>query len=444
MNRDGFSGAAVTMAEEHRRDRSNMNNLKVVLISAAVCVLAASGVCFSDTFTNRQTNEKLHGYITARLPGSAQSARQDSSSPKSAEAENGPTSVFTQEKGLLKLNLNEWEMVRDRSGRNNKVIVLAVDDEIMYEIETDAFEKAIADSSQEGPLFILVEIDTPGGRIDLAHRMCTAITQDTDCDVFAFIKGGQYGGAISAGAAVALSCSKIYMANNTVIGAATLVTMPKDKQDYENTRKKNYGEVVDEKLSSVWRAYLASLAQQNNRPGLLARAMVDRDIAVIEVNQAGKRLFIEPVNKRPEQQVVRTWNKAGSLVTLTAQEAVECTIADGLAGSREQLLQQLQAGDVNVVTDKKIANARKELQIAKRRMDEIVKSLDLKIKQSKYPQPAPKVLSILQGARSDFENLKTLAKKYPDLDMDVKDIEKVLNSIQADYENTSRETRSRK
>jgi membrane-bound ClpP family serine protease len=420
-----------------------MKKLKTAVILTPALVVLFAGVCLADTFTNRQTNEKLHGYITARLPGSAQSSRQDSNSTKTAEAENGLTSVFTQEKGLLKLNPKEWEIKRDNLGRNNKVIVVPVDDAIIYEIETDAFEKSIADSSDEGPLFILVEIDTPGGRVDLAHRMCTAITQNADCNVIAFVKGGQYGGAISAGAAVALACNKIYMTDNTVIGAATLVTMPKNKQDYENTRKKNYGEVVDEKMSSVWRAYLASLAQQNGRPGLLARAMVDRDIAVVEVNQAGKRLFIEPVNKRPEQQVVRTWNKAGSLVTLTAQEAVECTIADGLVGSREQLLQQLQAGDANVVTDKKIAFARKDLQIAKRRMDEIVKSLDLKIKQSKYPQPAPKILGILQGARSDFENLKTLAKKYPDLDMDVKDIEKVLNSIQADYENTSRETKRR-
>ena len=125
---------------------------------------------------------------------------------------------------------------RDNLGRNNKVIVVPVDDAIMNEIETDAFEKAIADSSQEGPLLILVEIDTPGGRVDLAQRMCTAITKDADCNVIAFIKGGKYGGAISAGAAVALSCNKIYMANNTVIGAATLVTMPKNKTRFKDQR----------------------------------------------------------------------------------------------------------------------------------------------------------------------------------------------------------------
>jgi len=417
-----------------------MKNLRTVVTLTSALIVLFAGVCLADTFTNSQTSEKLHGYITARLPGSAPALRRDENSPKSTEAENGPTSVFTQEKGLLKLNLNEWEVARDRSGRNNKVIVLPVDDAIMHEIETDAFEKAIADSSDEGPLFILVEIDTPGGRVDFAQRMCAAITKNADCNVIAFVKGGKYGGAISAGAAVALSCNKIYMTDNTIIGAATLVTMTKAK---EQVKDKKYGDVVNEKMSSAWRAYLASLAQQNDRPGLLARAMVDSSIEVIEVNQGAKRLFIEPMNKKPGQPVARTWNKSGSLLTLTAQEAVECTIADGLVGSREQLLQQLQAGDANVVTDRKIANARKDLQIAQRKMDDALKSFDMKVQQSKYPQPAPKFLGILRGARTDVETLKTLAQKYPDLHLDTDSIDKELNLINAAYENALRETKKR-
>jgi membrane-bound serine protease (ClpP class) len=324
---------------------------------------------------------------------------------------------------------------------DNKVIILPVDNPIMLEIETAAFEKAIADDSNENPALILVEIDTPGGRIDYAKRMCSAITQaSSKCRVIAFIKGGQYGGALSAGAAVAFACNKIYMAKNTVIGAATLVTLSKDEKE----KQKNYGEVIDEKLSSAWRAYLASLAQQNDRPGLLARAMVDQNIDVVEVNQQGNRLFIEPVNKKPEQQIVKTWNKSGSLVTLTAEEAVNCTIADGLIQSRDELLKQLHLIDANVVVENKMANARKELQIVQRRVDEIRKSLDLKEKQIKYPQPAPKALSILRGAKTDFENLKTLAQKYPDLHFDVRGIEEVINTITADYENAVRKTRNRR
>ena len=188
------------------------------------------------------------------------------------------------------------------------------------------------------------------------------------------------------------------MTENTIIGAATLINKPKEVNEFKDRK---YEDVINEKFSSAWRAYLASLAQQNDRPGLLARAMVDSSIEVVEVDQGAKRLFIDPVNKKPGQQVARTWNKSGSLLTLTAKEAVECTMADGLVDSREQLLGQLNAGDANVVTDKKIAFARKELQIAKRRMDEIAKSLDLKIKQSKYPQPAPKFMGMLREARTD-------------------------------------------
>ena len=401
-----------------------MKEPKAIFILILVYLLVFADVCYCDTFTNRQTKEVLHGYVTSRVEG-------------------GQERVNTQEKGALNLNPGEWEVTRDRLGRNNKVMVLPVDDMIMYEIETVAFEQATAAASDEGPLLILLEIDTPGGRTDLAQRMCSAITKAANCDVIAFIKGGQYGGAISAGAAVALACNKIYMANNTVIGAATLVTLSKVKADSRG-KEKSYKEVIDEKYSSVWRAYLASLAQQNNRPGLLARAMVDSSIEVIEVNQAAKRLFIEPVNKKPEQPIVRTWNKTGSLLTLTAEEAVECTIADGLAGSREQLLQQLQAGDANVVIDKKITNARRELQIAMRRAEEIRKSFDMKLKQLGYSQPRPKALGILRGAKSDLEDVAVLAKKYPDLHIDAKDVESMLNTVTAAYENAIQESKSRR
>jgi len=404
-----------------------MKKLKAVFAFTLALMVPLAGVCFSDTFRNYKTSEELHGYITNGVEGTQKD-------------------VYTQEKGLIKLNLSEWLTLRNNLGRKNKVVVLPVENPILYEIETSAFEKAITAEANEGPLFILVEIDTPGGRVDLAQRMCAAIIKTGNCQVIAFIKGGQYGGAISAGAAVALACNEIYMTNNTVIGAATLVSGSKSKTDDEDKdNKKSYTEVVNEKMSSVWRAYLASLAQQNNRPGLLARAMVDSSIEVIEVNDASKRLFIEPVNKKPGQQIVHHWNKAGSLVTLTAQEAVECKIADGLVNSRQEILLMLaNAGDVNVVIDKKIANAKRELDIVMKRVDGIRASLDLKIKQYQNAKTAPKAMGILNGARQDFEDLKGLAKKYPDLHLDVEAIEDELNSIKATNEDIAAERKSRK
>ncbi len=402
-----------------------MKKIEFVTLSAALLILF-TGTSVADTFKNRQTGEILHGYIAAK--------------PSQEQPQEILVTFSTIEKGIFKQNPNQWEITRDNAGRNNKVIMLPLDEPIMYEIETEAFEKAVVSASQEGPLFILIEIDTPGGRVDLAQRMCKVIIHDADCNVIAYVKGGQYGGAISAGAAVALSCNKIYMAENTIIGAATLVTMAKDKDE---NKDKKYVDVVNEKMSSAWRAFLASLAQQNDRPGLLARAMVDSSIEVIEVNENSKRLFIDPVNKKPGEQVSKTWNKSGSLLTLTANEAVDCTIADGLIASRDQLLAKYNARDSNVIVDKKIAASRKELQIAMRKLEMVVKDFDLKIKQSKYQQPAPKFLAILKGAKADFEILKTLSKKYPDLHLDTADIEAELNSINAAYENILRETKRR-
>lgn len=316
-----------------------MHKLQTMILAVFVVLAPFISTCFADTFTHRRTGEVLYGYATSRTEGSK-------------------AIVQTQEKGVVKLNLAEWNIVADRLGRNNKIIILTLEDQIMLQIETLAMEQAITRASDEGPLYIVLEIDTPGGRTDLAQRICAAIAEVSNCQVVAFIKGGKYGGAISAGAAVALACDKVYMANNTVIGAATIITFsetgPKDF-------KKTYGEDVGEKFSSIWRAYLASLAEQNGRPGLLARAMVDKDIEAIEVAEAEKRLFIEPVNKRPNQRIVHTWSKKGSLLTLTAEEAVKCKIADKIVSSRQELIRDLGAEDAEIVINDDINRARREL-----------------------------------------------------------------------------------
>lgn len=394
--------------------------VKVLTAFLVLCFFCLS--CFSDTFTHRESGEVLHGYATSRNEG-------------------GKTVVHTEEEGELKLSLIEWQIVADRRGRANRVVVLTLDDEIVSEIETGALEQAIAKISDEGPLFILLEIDTPGGRDDLTYRICGAIMNACTCPVVAFIKGGRYGGALSAGAAVALACDKIYMASNTVIGAATMFgfdqTGPKDLKEL-------YGEALGEKFSSAWQAKLASLAERKARPGLLARAMVERDVEAIEVSEAdNRRFFIDPVDKRPQQRLVRTWSKKGSLLTLTAAEAVECGIADKIGKSRTEVLGDLGAADAEVVINNNMQKARVELKRARGQLNRIRKSIDFKIKQSEHPQPLYKVLKILRSAKSEFKTLIRLAKKYPDLGLDIQQLEEELNSIEANYEKIKMGSRRR-
>ena len=389
----------------------NRMKKKYGLILVSLLVLALAGDCYADTFTNRKSGEVLHGYATH-------------------ETEEGKTIVQTKEKGKLALNLAQWDIAPDYQGRNKKVIVLAIDEDIMLQIETEAFEKALIESSNEGPLFILIEIDTPGGRVDFAQRICAAITELKNCRVIAYIKGGKHGGAISAGSAVSFACDKLYMAENATIGAATMITFTKDGP---KDLKTVYGDDVGEKASSYWRAYMASLAEQNGRPGLLARAMVDKDIEAIEVIDDGKRLFIEPVNKKPDQEIAHTWSKKGSLLTLTTAEAFKSGIADKVFSSRLELLQVLNASEAEIVINDTPQKARKELERAVRGFKRVSKAIDLKIKESQNVTSRPRALKILRGARDDYNSLLQLAKRYPDLNVSVHLLEESLNSVEAAY-----------
>jgi len=379
---------------------------------AVVLFVVLCSVCPADTFTNRKTGQVLHGYALGAT-------------------DRGTYAVRTKDKGIVTINPAEWDVIRDRLGRNNKVVVLSIDEKIMYEIQAAALERAIKKASDSGPLFILLEISTPGGRVDLAKRICGLITDTTNCQIIAFVKGGRYGGAISAGAAVAFACDKIYIQSNASIGAAAMaVTSPAGIKDLKDV----FGEELGEKAVSVWRAYLASLAEQHDRPGLLAMAMVDKDIEAVEVSHAGRRLFVDPVNVKPDQKLVRTWSRKGSLLTLTANEALDCGIVDEVVTSRADLLDRLRAQQAQLVFDAAFENAGAELRRAKRQFERLSNSIDKTTKQALNPQSPAKTLRMLRQARDDYKALIRLAKRYPDLNVSVPALQSRLNSIEVMYE----------
>ena len=56
--------------------------------------------------------------------------------------------------------------------------------------------------------------------------------------------------------------------------------------------------------------------------------MADKNIQVVEVSEEnGQSFFLNPADRKPQQNSVRTWSKKGSLLALTASEAVQCGIA---------------------------------------------------------------------------------------------------------------------
>ena len=308
---------------------------------------------FADTFTSKKTGETFNGYVTMKKNGK------------------GETLVCLESnKKPQYFNLIDYEIKQNYLGRKNNVIVLPVQNKIELECETEAFEKAIGIASNQGPLFIVVQIDTPGGQTRLMNRICDAIIKTNNCKTVAFISGGKYGGAYSAGALIALACDSIIMSNETAIGAATAIKGGKDMKSF-------YGETIGEKYISADRAQIAAIAEKSGRSGILVKAMVDKEIEVLEVVDQNDITFIEPINKKESQSVKHIWSKKGSLLTLTAKEAAECGIADGLANSLPDVFSYWNLEKVSIITDKNIPKAIRKFKTKKRRLDNIYKKIDL-------------------------------------------------------------------
>ena len=372
--------------------------------------------CFADTFKHKNKDIVYHGYATGKM-------------------NDGMNIVITQEKGQINVNLAEYEVEFNSTGRHSFVSLLFISGAIELEHETKALEKAIVEEAAKGPLLILIEIDTPGGRVDLAKRICAVINEIKCCQTVAFISGGKSGGAFSAGAAISLACDKIYMAPATSIGAATMIAV----RDNEVTdMKEAYGDVVGEKFNSAWRTFLASLAQENNRSGALAKAMADKDIVVVEVKREGKTLFVESKGKRSSDTLVRTVCHKGELLTLSANEAAECNIADGVTESNQTLLVELGYGNVPIKKNEMLAEAKEEFEKVVRKFKKLNERLDLKFRE--LNAKAKRGALTRNRALRDFEviikngkYLLNLKRSYPDIPYDEQDLIKFINSVKAEH-----------
>ncbi|HDQ00710.1 MAG TPA: nodulation protein NfeD [bacterium] len=169
--------------------------------------------------------------------------------------------------------------------------------------------RVIKQANEEHAAAVILEINTPGGRVDAALQIRDAIFEATVPTV-AFINRE----AASAGALISLSCQTIMMSPGSSIGAVT----PVDQS----------GAKASEKMVSYLRSVMRSVAQRNNRPVDIVEAMVDEDIEIPNVIEKGK------------------------LLTLTADEAVKLKIADGVVDDFNQLLEKLKLSPKLVIRPK--------------------------------------------------------------------------------------------
>ena len=142
---------------------------------------------------------------------------------------------------------------------------------------------------------LLVDLDTYGGRVDIADSIRTRFLR-SDIPVYILVNNN----AASAGALISIACDSIYMMPGSTIGAATVVDQS--------------GQPVPDKYQSYMRQKMRATAEETNRNPDIAEAMVDPDKYVEGISDSGK------------------------VLTFTTQDAIKYGFCDGVASSKEEVL----------------------------------------------------------------------------------------------------------
>lgn len=134
-------------------------------------------------------------------------------------------------------------------------------------------ERSLAEAAAAGARTVILDVDTPGGRIDAAEQIADAIA-DSPIPVYTYVNRR----ALSAGALIALATHGIYMRPGSTLGAATPVT--------------GDGQTASEKIVSAMRSTFRSLAEARGLDTRVAEAMVDENVDVPGVSEAGQLLTL--------------------------------------------------------------------------------------------------------------------------------------------------------
>ncbi len=146
---------------------------------------------------------------------------------------------------------------------------------------------------------VVLDLDTPGGRLDAMLQMRDAIL-DSGVPTVAYVNRE----AFSAGALITIASDQIWMAPAGVFGAATPVLG-------------GTGETADEKTVSAVRSTFRATAEETGRDPAIAEAMVDPAV------------------------VVEGLDSSTTLLTLSTEQALQWDYADGVAEDVPALLASL-------------------------------------------------------------------------------------------------------
>ena len=231
-----------------------------------------------------------------------------------------------------------------------KVLVIPIREAI--DLRTAVYvERHMETVKKEKVDLVLVDMHTPGGKIDAMDRICDVFMRSLDengVPVVTFVNTD----AFSAGGYICLSTDRIYMAKGGRMSAAMAIGVTPDGKIMD------IPDDVAEKIRSLFTGKIRTIAKVKGYPAGLAESMVDRALLVKEYEIDGEREILESYEfdqrlrelkiddagseagkKRIKE--IRTISKEGSLLTLDYDEARKVGLARAPFASRDAVLADL-------------------------------------------------------------------------------------------------------
>lgn len=194
------------------------------------------------------------------------------------------------------------------------------------------FYRKLEQARAAGADLVIVEIDSPGGRVDSSFQLGGRLRDVDWAHTVAFIPKE----ALSGAAIMSLGCDDIIMGDSAVLGDAGPIFLDEGFMFQH----------VPEKIRSDLATKIRNLAEAKGRSPALAEAMVNDELIVYQVNDrdTGETVYMTDAELDAEQDPKR-WEKgkpvlesrADNFFEVDGLRAVELQLAQGNAASRREL-----------------------------------------------------------------------------------------------------------
>lgn len=191
-------------------------------------------------------------------------------------------------------------------------------------------KRAIASADTLSPDYIILEVNTFGGRLDAAFDIVDTLLGVKKAKTVTLVKSK----AISAGILISLAAKELYMLDGTTIGDCAPIVQNSDGTP----------QIVGEKIQSPLRAKFRNLAQKNGYPELLSESMVTPELEILELKNGDSTLVLDGKDYARFTEAERKFWGAptvlvgeGELLTMTEQEAFNLGFSKKTLANRAEL-----------------------------------------------------------------------------------------------------------